>query len=167
MQNFHDVLDQCGFIDLGYSGPDYTWHGHRRGEMIWERLDRGVANYEWLAKFPTGRVKHLNCFTLDHRPILLALNVDGEHQKWRQKPFHFEAMWISDPRCRETITKAWDCALDGTPMFVASQKLKKCMKGLKDWSRDHFCNVQKSIKQLKDRLWRVEADSVRSGMLMW
>ena len=72
MQNFHDVLDQCGFTDLGYSGPDYTWHGHRRGEMIWEHLDRGVANYEWLAKFPTGRVKHLNCFTLD-----------GEHQKWR------------------------------------------------------------------------------------
>ena len=72
-------------------------------------------------------------------------------------------MWISDPRCRETITKAWDCALDGTPTFVASQKLKKCMKGLKDWSRDHFCNVQKSIKQLKDRLWRAEEVSARSG----
>ena len=163
MQNFQDVLDQCGLTDLGYSNPDYTWHGHRRGEMIWERLDRCVANYEWLAKFPTGGVKHLNCFTSDHRPILLALNVDGEHQKWRRKPFRFEEMWILDPGCRETITKAWDCALDGTPMFVASQKLKKCMKGLKDWSHDHFGNVQKSIKQLKDRLWRAEEVSARSG----
>ena len=72
-------------------------------------------------------------------------------------------MWISDPGCRETITKAWDCALDGTPMFVASQKLKKWMKGLKDWSHDHFGNVQKSIKQLKDRLWRAEEVSARSG----
>ena len=114
MQNFRDMLDHCGFTDLEYSSPNYTWHGHRMGEMIWEHLDRGVANYEWLAKFPIGRVTHLHCFTSDHRPILLALNVDGEHKKWCQKPFCFEAMWISDPGCRETITKAWDCALDGT-----------------------------------------------------
>ena len=49
MQAFRDVLDLCGLVDLGYSGPDYTWHGRCRGELIWERLDRGVANYEWLA----------------------------------------------------------------------------------------------------------------------
>ena len=120
--------------------------------MIWERLDRGVANYEWLAKFPVGKVKHLNCFTSDYRPIILALNVDGEQQKWCQILFRFEAMQILDPGCRETITKAWDCAPNGTPMFVASQKLKKCKKGLKAQSRDHFGNVQKSITQLKDQL---------------
>ena len=49
MQAFRDVLDLCGFVDLGYSGPDYTWQGQHKGELIWERLDRGVANYEWLA----------------------------------------------------------------------------------------------------------------------
>ena len=61
MENFRDVLDFCGFVDLGYSGQDFTWRGRRRGEMIWERLDRGFANYEWLTKFPTSRVRHLNC----------------------------------------------------------------------------------------------------------
>ena len=94
MQNFCDVLDHCGFVDLGFSSLDFTWHGIRRGELIWERLDRGVANYEWLAKFPTSRIKHLNCFTSDHRPILLSLDENGEHQRWRQKPFHFEAIWV-------------------------------------------------------------------------
>ena len=63
MQNFREVLDYCGFVDLRFSGLDFTWHGRRRGEWIWERLDRGVANYEWLTRFPTGRVRHLNCFT--------------------------------------------------------------------------------------------------------
>ena len=94
MQNFQDVLDHCGFADLGFSGPDYTWHGRRRGEWIWERLDRGVANYEWLTRFPTSRMKHLNCFTSNHRPILLSLGGNGEQQKWRRKPLRFEAMWI-------------------------------------------------------------------------
>lgn len=65
-------------MDLGFIGLDYTWHGRWGGGLIWERLDRSVANYEWLAKFPTGRVKHLNCFTSDHRLILLSLDDNGE-----------------------------------------------------------------------------------------
>lgn len=27
MQMFRDVLDQCGFMDFRYSGPNFTWHG--------------------------------------------------------------------------------------------------------------------------------------------
>lgn len=39
MQNFRDVLDLYGFVDLGYSGPEFTWHGRCQGELVWERLD--------------------------------------------------------------------------------------------------------------------------------
>ena len=74
MQSFQEVLDEGGFVDLGYTGPDFTWHGRRRGELVWEHLDRGVANYEWLDRFPTGRVEHFHCFTSDHRPLLLNLD---------------------------------------------------------------------------------------------
>ena len=105
-QNFREVLDHCGFVDLDFSRPEFTWHGRCGGELIWERLDKGVANYEWLARFPTGRIKHLNWFTLDHRPILLSLDASGEHKKWNRKPFHFEAMWVSDFGCRDVITRA-------------------------------------------------------------
>ena len=99
--------------------------------MIWERLDRGVANYEWLARFPTGRIKHLNCFTSNHRPILLSLDASGEHKKWNRKPFCFEAMWVSDSRWHDVITRAWDCTLNGTPMFATASKLKRCKQSLK------------------------------------
>ena len=34
MQSFRDVLDECSFVDLGYSRPEFTWHGHRHGEWI-------------------------------------------------------------------------------------------------------------------------------------
>lgn len=118
--------------------------------MIWERLDRSVANYEWLAIFPTGWVKHLNGFTSNHRLILLSLDANGEHKKWRWKPFRFKAMWVSDSDCRKVISRAWDCTPDGTPMFATTKKLKRCKKWLKAWSQDHFGNVQKNIKQIKD-----------------
>ena len=72
-------------------------------------------------------------------------------------------MWISDSKCKEVITRAWDCTLEGTSMFAATKKLKRCKKQLKAWSRDHFGNVQQNIKKTKDRLWRAEEVSARSG----
>ena len=159
------MLDHCRFADLRYSGPDFTWHGRRRGEWIWERLDRGVANYEWLTRFPTSRVKHLNCFTSDHRSLLLSLDGDSEYQRWRRKPFLFEAMWISDPKCKEVVARAWDCAPNGTPMFMVTIKLKRCKKRLKSWSRVHFGNVKQQIKQAKDQLWHAKEVLTKTGEL--
>ena len=34
MQAFRDVLNHCGFVDLGYLSLDFTWHGRCRGELI-------------------------------------------------------------------------------------------------------------------------------------
>ena len=163
MQSFRDVLDDCGFIDLGFSGPKFTWHGKRRGEFVWERLDRGVANYEWLNRYPTGRVQHLHCFTSNQRPLLLALDPNGESHKWKRKPFRFEAMWLMDLGCRDTVAKAWTYQTEGTPMFQATKKLRKCKKMLKKWSMDHFGNVKQQIKKTKEKLWQAEVTSAREG----
>ena len=40
MQAFRDVLDVCGFVDLGFTGPEFTWQGNRHRHMVWERLYR-------------------------------------------------------------------------------------------------------------------------------
>uniref|UniRef100_A0A2N9IJ19 Endonuclease/exonuclease/phosphatase domain-containing protein n=1 Tax=Fagus sylvatica TaxID=28930 RepID=A0A2N9IJ19_FAGSY len=60
MQLFRDVLDDCGFVDLGFTGPLFTWTNNRAGDMTWERLDRVVATLDWLTQFPTARVHHLD-----------------------------------------------------------------------------------------------------------
>ena len=39
MQAFRDVLDTYGFVDLGFTGLDFTWQGNRHGHVVWERLD--------------------------------------------------------------------------------------------------------------------------------
>ena len=106
MQLFRDVLDQCGFVDLGYSGPDFTWHGRRRNELIWEKLGRGLANYEWLLRYPTARIRHLHCFNSDHRLIILDPDSNGESQRWRKRSFRFEAMLLTDPGCKDIVTRA-------------------------------------------------------------
>ena len=70
---------------------------------------------------------------------------------------------MSDFGCRDVIIRAWDCTPNGTPMFATTSKLKRCKQSLKVWSREHFGNVKKRIKELKDTLWRAKDDSARSG----
>ncbi|KAK7854740.1 hypothetical protein CFP56_031089 [Quercus suber] len=130
--------DRCGFVDLGYSGPNFTWHGCRRGELIWERLDRGVANYEWLARFPTRRIRHLHCFTSDHRLILLSLDSNGKHQRWRRKPFQFEAIWLTSLDCNDVISRAWAINHDGTLMHV-------------EYSHERFNEGAITTKQVREK----------------
>ena len=44
MQLFREVIDECGFMDLGFEGLKYTWSRHfENGSSIWERLDRCLA----------------------------------------------------------------------------------------------------------------------------
>ena len=47
MEDFRDVLDECGFQDLGFSGNKFTWcNDHGEGHTVWERLDRVVGTVE-------------------------------------------------------------------------------------------------------------------------
>ena len=163
MQAFRDVLDVCGFADLGFTGPEFTWHSRRHGHLIWERLDRGVANYDWLAKFPVAQVHHLHCFFSDHRPIKLVLDPNSESQRWFRRPFRFEEMWLADRGCSDTVLRAWEISQEGNPMFKVSKKLKRCKKMLKSWSKDHFGNVKKQIAKKKERLWKAEEEAAKGG----
>ena len=75
MKDFRDVLDECGFKDLGFVGGKFTWcNGHPDDLTIWERLDKAVATMEWLEKFLATKVIHLECSSSNHKPILICLN---------------------------------------------------------------------------------------------
>ena len=51
LEAFRDVVDELGFVDLGYLGRKYTWRGKRGDTIILERLDRAFATSTWLELF--------------------------------------------------------------------------------------------------------------------
>ena len=61
------------------------------------------------------------------------------------------------------MAKAWTCQIEGTFMFQATEKLRKCKKMLKKWSRAHFGNVKQQIKKTKEKLWQAKVTSTREG----
>ena len=56
MRAFREVVDKCGFMDLGFVGQKYfmdlgfvgqkyTWKGKQMGGMVLERLDQALASH--------------------------------------------------------------------------------------------------------------------------
>ena len=74
MKEFRDVLDECGFQDLGYCGNKFTWcNGHGEGHTVWERLNRVVGTAKWLSMFLATKVVHLEGGTSNHKSIMIHL----------------------------------------------------------------------------------------------
>lgn len=91
MRQFRDALADAGLSTLPSTGARFTWKGRRHGVgWIKERLDRFVANGEWLAMFPLVCCQTIVSSASDHFPILLDTHPTryGVHRKH----FKFEAM---------------------------------------------------------------------------
>lgn len=89
---FYHHMRNLGLIDMGYNGPAYTWTNKRKGkEVIFERLDRCLANVDWCHIFPNTTVYHLPLIYGDHAPILVLLNPNFRKPK---NSFKFENWWL-------------------------------------------------------------------------
>lgn len=74
-----NLIQQCGFIDLGFQGKAFTWTNKRVGlDNIQERLDRGFANDLRRLLFPDATITHLVALKSDHCPILLSTTPDTQ-----------------------------------------------------------------------------------------
>ena len=49
MASFRDALTDCSLLDMGYTGPSFTWSNKRADHaLVRALLDRGMANSAWL-----------------------------------------------------------------------------------------------------------------------
>ncbi|XP_075665407.1 uncharacterized protein LOC142635078 [Castanea sativa] len=69
---FKESLDKCSMIEIGFSGPRFTWTNRREVQaLIQERIDRIFVNPSWCLLYPKARVVHLTRCHLDHCPVML------------------------------------------------------------------------------------------------
>jgi len=105
INNFCALVKQCGLIDLGYSGPAYTWTNKRfTTKPTFERLDRCLGNADWCQAYPHTVVYHLPMLYSDHAPILAVMNPSCPKPK---KRFRFENWWLTEEDFHETAAQAW------------------------------------------------------------
>ena len=162
MQLFRDVLDECGFVDLGFKGSSFTWSKHyRNGVSIWERLDRALASYEWLAKYSGTRVHHVDSTTSDHKFLWIERSeLDCSSKK---KLFRFEEMWLGDKGCGETVEGVWHAQYEEEGNTRVIRKVEICGKALTKWSRDCFGNIRRELEKKRKELVRIENLALQGG----
>jgi hypothetical protein len=115
MHQFRDALSEVGLSSLPFSGPRFTWRGRRHGVgWIKERLDRFVANGEWLALYPSLCCINVVSSAFDHFPIFMEMNPIT--QGFHRKSFRFDAMWLTHAQCKDQVESAWDSAIEGDPL---------------------------------------------------
>ncbi|XP_026396593.1 uncharacterized protein LOC113291255 [Papaver somniferum] len=68
------------------------------------------------------------------------------------RPFHFMAMWIEDPTCRDIIDNSWSVNVVGSPAYKLKVTLLSTKKGLRDWNKSSFGNIQTNISTIRKEL---------------
>jgi exonuclease III len=153
--DFADFVQFNALVDLGFFGNKFTWSNHRPGRAnIRERLDRGLANQQWVHLFPNIVINHLTTSQSDHCPILLS--TEGSYQNI-PKPFRFEAFWTRDKSSFSVVAEAWLADIEGSPAFSLSRKWKNTKNALKSWNHQHFGNIQANIKKLMTEISAIQS----------
>ncbi|RAL52409.1 hypothetical protein DM860_007266 [Cuscuta australis] len=68
--DFRDCLEKCGLEEMPFSGPYFTWNNKQKGgDRIYSKLDRMVANIEWVLKMGTKTVI-IHEGISDHCPLI-------------------------------------------------------------------------------------------------
>ncbi|KAL5564135.1 hypothetical protein UlMin_027299 [Ulmus minor] len=75
IDEFRNAVDDCLICDLGFVGDPFTWCNNRPNDLIYERLDRGFGNIDWVNRFPNTTVEHLEAVCSDHRPLLFSFGL--------------------------------------------------------------------------------------------
>jgi hypothetical protein len=163
MADFREVLEWCGLRDVGFSGVPWTYNNNKPGSRnVKVRLDRGVANQDWLNRFFDAAVIHLTSPCSDHCPLLLQVQRE-EFSSSSGRQQYYEIMWEREASLGEQIQQVWEGEHTHGDLGVICQALKNMLGALKHWSLNHFGSVRKELEKLRAQLASMHASNSESG----
>jgi hypothetical protein len=151
MNVFRSLVKNCGFFDLGYSGPAYTWTNTRfSSKPTFERLDRCLVNAEWCVDYPISNVYNMPIIysISDHAAILLS--TDGPIRRIKHS-FKFENWWIKEQDFQDRAKSAW-LSTTNKPF---SSRTNHLAGTLKIWCRKKK-PLQREINNLEEKIKHIQ-----------
>ncbi|KAA3477727.1 reverse transcriptase [Gossypium australe] len=82
-------------------------YSHGKGE----RLDRGLANDDWVSQFPKYQIHHLPHSFSDH--YLLLITTRREVKRQVERKFKFEAWWVMEESFLGKVKSIWENSTRG------------------------------------------------------
>jgi ribonuclease HI len=143
------MVDYCQLLDLGFSGPKFTWCNRQEGvSFVKERLDRGMANSQWCELFPTQQVSVLAARSSDHAPLFLSLQGSDKLRRGGSKRFHYETGWQKNGRVHEVIRQVWRVKASSRDVWgVVRIKMENSKRGLLQWKRTQPQHTETELQE--------------------
>ncbi|XP_042964017.1 uncharacterized protein LOC122298309 [Carya illinoinensis] len=155
MGDFNICLQNCGVMDMRSQGASMTWcNGHSGLSRSWARLDRCFLNPNFLNCFPNVFSQVLPRNTSDHAPLVIQMGEDPF--RYGPSPFRFQFMWTDHADFLSFVEGIWNQAGFGAGLFKLSSKLKRLKVALRDWNQRVFGRTDVIIKELEQRIDRIE-----------
>ncbi|KAL0292744.1 UNVERIFIED_CONTAM: hypothetical protein Sangu_3250900 [Sesamum angustifolium] len=121
MTEFRICIRDSGLVQLPFTGCPFTWHNCSDGpRSLWKRLDRMLANTNWMDAWPSSSYISALPSTSDHSPLILTgMNRGEEHVVFR-----FDNYLAHLPDFLNSVEEIWKHRIAGTAMYETVCKLK-------------------------------------------
>lgn len=148
MNGFRDGLEDCGLVDLGFTGFPITWSNQWVDPFTVRcRLDRFCGNETWSSFAPSAHVLHLTYPGSDHVPLILHIRGQGSGPPGpRRHPWRFNAHRIRKGECEEVIKEGLKSARAPDCFDRLFTGIETCQLGLRQWSNEFHNNSRKQIE---------------------
>ncbi|XP_058727119.1 uncharacterized protein LOC131598546 [Vicia villosa] len=120
--DYNDMLGITGVCEMDSKGDFFTWSNKQCTNPIYSRIDRIIANVEWLQDNGNLQLNVLSPHISDH--FLLYLS-DPMRPRQRKRPFRFNNNWIGIEGFQEVVKDSWTKPMTGKPMEVLWKKLAR------------------------------------------
>lgn len=144
--SFVEMLQREGLIDVGYTGPSFTWnYGRDASTRRSARLDRAICDEDWRRQFPEATLRHLPHSYSHHCPILLQ-TMGVSSAGLGQRPFKFQAAWLAHNEFVKIVQESW------SPESTIQENLQQLSLSLQHWNKYTFGNIFQRKRRLTRRL---------------
>ena len=149
-------------VDIAPKNRRYTWCNRRIGRgNIMERLDIILVVVSLLSQYSIAITNVLPFAASDHYPITLTF---GDHHSLGPIPFKYNPLWNDIQEENQLVRNVWMQHIEGSPSFIWETKLKKIKLALKEWTKNHYKEQEKSKIDLKSQLDDVHSSIETQGL---
>nr|XP_051229397.1 uncharacterized protein LOC127347221 [Lolium perenne] len=165
MRAFREVVEECSFNDLGWSGVEYTWDNGQAGEAnVKARLDRAFGDEAFVKRFHHYRVRHIVSTESDHCFVLVQFREDGVEERARgRKQFRYEHVWQTHVEYDRLILDSWEKGAGKQGLEGVVQALKSVQEKFSVWGSKEFGDLSRKVRKLLERLNNLHRRSVGRG----
>lgn len=149
LQAFQDFMSINGLLDLKSTGLKFTWCNLRTHQLILAKLDRSLANLEFINLFPNALLTNAHLFNSDHNPIIFSSN---DHNSFK-RPYLFkiELLWFSIDFFFPKVLNSQSSSC--TPFL---SKLESLSCTLRDWRGTISTSFKRDIRIMRGRLLGIQ-----------